>query len=90
MASNNQRKTPKFNIFWMYGIMILFLVTFYYLNQDGGMAQEVKCRQRGEVYTRCGVSAGTPPDEAGDSGEEKQDREEIQPGQQDPPEGRMR
>ena len=59
MASNNQRKTPKFNIFWMYGIMILFLVTFYYLNQDGGMAQEVKWTQFESIVNKGGVKSIT-------------------------------
>ena len=57
--NNNQRKTPKFNIFWMYGLMILFLVTFYYLYQDGGYAQEVKWTQFENIVAKGGVKSIT-------------------------------
>ena len=59
MANNNQRKTPKFNIFWMYGLMILFLVSFYYLYQDGGYAQEVKWTQFENIVAKGGVKSIT-------------------------------
>ena len=59
MANNNQRKTPKFNIFWMYALMILFLVSFYYLYQDGGYAQEVKWTQFENIVSKGGVKSIT-------------------------------
>ena len=59
MASNNQRKTPKFNIFWMYGLIVIFLVTFYYMNQDGGMSQEVKWTQFENIVNKGGVKSIT-------------------------------
>ena len=59
MANNNQRKTPKFNIFWMYALMILFLVSFYYLYQDGGYAQEVKWTQFESIVSKGGVKSIT-------------------------------
>ena len=59
MANNNQRKTPKFNIFWMYGLIVIFLVTFYYMNQDGGMSQEVKWTQFENIVSKGGVKSIT-------------------------------
>ncbi len=59
MASNNQKKAPKFNIFWMYGLMILFLVSFYYFYQDGGYAQEVKWTQFENIVSKGGVTSIT-------------------------------
>ena len=41
MADNNQRKAPKFNFYWMYGLMILILLSIFWMNDDGGAAQEV-------------------------------------------------
>ena len=41
MADNNQRKKPKFNFYWMYGLMILILLMFFWMNEDGTAAQEV-------------------------------------------------
>ena len=59
MAGNNQRKTPKFNIFWMYALIVIFLVSFYYMNQDGGMAQEVKWTQFENIVNKGGVESIT-------------------------------
>ena len=42
MANNkNQRKTPKFNISWMYGLIIAFLLLVYWMNMDVDVAREV-------------------------------------------------
>ena len=41
MADNNQRKVPKFNFYWMYGLMILILLSIFWMNDDGSAAQEV-------------------------------------------------
>ncbi len=41
MADNNQRKKPKFNFYWMYGLMLLILLMFFWMNEDGTAAQEV-------------------------------------------------
>ncbi|MBR5169433.1 MAG: ATP-dependent zinc metalloprotease FtsH [Muribaculaceae bacterium] len=43
--NNNQRKGPKFNIFWMYGLILLFLLTMFWMNQDGTVAQKVTWSQ---------------------------------------------
>jgi len=45
MADNNkQRKFPKFNIFWMYGLILLALLTFYYW-QNNEYSQPVSWTQ---------------------------------------------
>ena len=41
MADKNQRKIPKFNFYWMYGLMIFILLMYLWMNEDGGVAQEV-------------------------------------------------
>ncbi|MBO4803904.1 MAG: ATP-dependent zinc metalloprotease FtsH [Muribaculaceae bacterium] len=55
----NQRKTPKFNFFWMYGLMALFLLSMFWLNNDGGVAQEVSWTQFEKIVSEGGVTSMT-------------------------------
>ena len=57
--NNNQRKGPKFNILWMYGLIIVFLLSMYWMNQDGGVAQEVSWTQFENIVTKGGVKTIT-------------------------------
>lgn len=59
MANNNQRKTPKFNIFWMYGLIILFLLSMLWMNQDGSVAQEVNWTRFENIVGQGGVKSIT-------------------------------
>ena len=59
MANNNQRKTPKFNIFWMYGLIILFLLSMLWMNQDGTVAQEVNWTRFENIVSKGGVKSIT-------------------------------
>ena len=59
MANNNQRKTPKFNIFWMYGLIILFLLSRLWMNQDGTVAQEVNWTRFENIVSQGGVKSIT-------------------------------
>ena len=52
MANNNQRKTPKFNIFWMYGLILIFLLSMFWMNQDGTVAQEVTWSQFEKIASK--------------------------------------
>ena len=56
---NNQRKAPKFNFFWMYGLMALFLLTMFWLNNDSGVAQEVTWTQFDKIVSEGGVTSMT-------------------------------
>ena len=57
--NNNQRKMPKFNFFWMYGLMALFLLTMYWMTRDGAIAQEVTWTQFEKIVNEHGVKAIT-------------------------------
>ena len=57
--NNNQRKTPKFNIFWMYGLIIVFLLSMYWMNQDVSIAQEVNWTKFQEMVQSGGVESIT-------------------------------
>ena len=41
MADKNQRKVPKFNFYWMYGLMLCILLMLFWMNDDNSAAQEV-------------------------------------------------
>ena len=56
---NNQRKMPKFNIFWMYGLIIIFLLSVYWLNTDGGVTREVSWTQFEKIVKDGGVQSIT-------------------------------
>ena len=59
MADNNkQRKFPKFNIFWMYGLIVLALLTFYYL-QNNEYSQPVSWTQFETWVKKGGVKSIT-------------------------------
>ena len=58
MANNNQRKTPKFNIFWMYGLIILALLMFYYW-QNNEVSQPVSWTQFESWVQKGGVTSIT-------------------------------
>ena len=57
--NNNQRKGPKFNIFWMYGLVMVFLLMMLWMNQDGGSSQEVSWTQFEKIVSKGGVEAIT-------------------------------
>ncbi len=57
--NNNQRKMPKFNIFWMYGLIIIFLLSVYWLNMDGGVRREVSWTQFEKIVKDGGVQSIT-------------------------------
>ena len=57
--NNNQRKMPKFNIFWMYGLIIIFLLSVYWLNMDGGVTREVSWTQFEKIIKDGGVQSIT-------------------------------
>lgn len=57
--NNNQRKKPKFNIFWMYGLIIVFLLSVFWMNQDGGMTREVSWTQFEKIVKDGGVQSIT-------------------------------
>jgi len=58
-GNNNTRKGPKFNIFWMYGLMIIFLLSMLWLNMDGGVTQEVTWTQFENIVKKGGVKSIT-------------------------------
>ncbi len=39
--NNNNRKTPRFNFYWLYGLFAVFLLYLLWTSQDGGAAQEM-------------------------------------------------
>ena len=57
--NNNQRKMPKFNIFWMYGLIIIFLLSVCWLNMDGGVTREVSWTQFEKIVKDGGVQSIT-------------------------------
>ena len=57
--NNNNRKAPKFNMYWMYGLVTIFLITMYMLNMDGGMAKEVNWTQFENIVQKGGVKSIT-------------------------------
>jgi len=60
MANNDkQRKRPKFNFYWMYGLMVIFLLMMFWMNQDGGVAQEVNWTQFENIVSKGGVKSIT-------------------------------
>ena len=50
---------PKFNIFWMYGLIIIFLLSVYWLNTDGGVTREVSWTQFEKIVKDGGVQSIT-------------------------------
>ena len=50
---------PKFNIFWIYGLIIIFLLSVFWLNQDGGVTREVSWTQFEKIVTDGGVQSIT-------------------------------
>ena len=56
---NNQRKTPKFNFYWMYGLIIVFLLSMLWMNQEGTVAQEVTWTQFENIVGKGGVKSIT-------------------------------
>ena len=50
---------PKFNIFWMYGLILLFLLSVYWMNQDGSLSQEVNWTQFENIVNKGGVQSIT-------------------------------
>ncbi len=57
--NNNQRKKPKFNIFWMYALIIAFLISMWLMNQGGSVAQEVNWTQFENIVEKGGIKSIT-------------------------------
>ncbi|MBQ6653177.1 MAG: ATP-dependent zinc metalloprotease FtsH [Prevotella sp.] len=57
--SKNQRKTPRFDFFWMYGLMALFLCMMLWMYSDGGVPQEVSWTQFDSIVNQGGVKSMT-------------------------------
>ena len=57
--NNNQRKAPKFNFYWMYGLMILFLLGMFWMNSGGSVAREVNWTKFEEIVQKGGVKSIT-------------------------------
>ena len=58
-SNNNQRKVPKFNPFWIYGLFLAFLLTVYWMNQDGPASQEVNWTQFENIVAKGAVKSIT-------------------------------
>ena len=56
---NNQRKAPKFNFYWMYGLIIVFLLSMLWMNQEGTAAREVSWTQFQSIVSKGGVKSVT-------------------------------
>ena len=50
---------PKFNIFWMYGLMIAFLLAMFWMNNGGNVAREVNWTQFEKIVETGGVKSIT-------------------------------
>ena len=57
--NNNQRKTPKFNIFWMYGLIVLFLLSALWFNQEEGPVSKVPWTRFESIIMKGGVKSIT-------------------------------
>ena len=57
--NNNQRKAPRFNIMWMYGLILLFLLTAFWFNQDDVSSQTVPWTKFENIVSRGGVESIT-------------------------------
>jgi len=60
MANNDKKgKLPKFNFFWVYGLIIFFLLSMLWMNDEGGVAQEVNWTQFENIVSKGGVKSIT-------------------------------
>ena len=50
--SKNQRKMPRFDFFWMYGLMALFLCLMLWMYSDTGVPQEVSWTQFDSIVSK--------------------------------------
>ena len=50
---------PKFNFYWMYGLMALFLLSMYWMTRDAAVAQEVSWTQFDKIVQDHGVKSIT-------------------------------
>ena len=57
--NNNQRKTPKFNIFWMYGLIVLFLLSALWFNQEEGPVSKIPWTKFENIVMKGGVKSIT-------------------------------
>jgi len=57
--NNNQRKTPRFNILWMYGLILLFLLSAFWFNQDDTSSQKVAWTKFESIVMQGGVESIT-------------------------------
>ncbi len=57
--TNNNRKGPKFSIFWMYGLMAVFLCLMFFMNMEDGTAREVSWTQFEKIVQKGGVKSIT-------------------------------
>ena len=60
MANNiNKGKSPKFNIFWMYGLVLLALAGLYFMNNDSAPSQQVDWSKFQSIVAKGGVESIT-------------------------------
>ena len=57
--TNNNRKGPKFSIFWMYGLMAVFLCLMFFMNMEDGTAREVNWTHFEKIVQKGGVKSIT-------------------------------
>ncbi len=55
--NNNQRKAPKFNFYWIYGLFAVFLLYTLWTNQDGAVASEVSWTRFENIVKSGGVKS---------------------------------
>ena len=57
--NNNQRKTPKFNIYWMWLLVGAFLLSMFFMNEEGSVAREMNWTQFEDIVKSGGVQSIT-------------------------------
>ncbi len=57
--NNNQRKTPKFNFYWMWLLVGAFLLSMFFMNEEGTVAQEINWTQFEDIVKSGGVQSIT-------------------------------
>ena len=60
MANDNKpSKMPKFNFYWVYALLMVFLLSMLWMNGDSSVAQEVSWTQFDEIVKKGGVTSMT-------------------------------
>ena len=57
--NNNQRKSPRFDFFWLYGLMAIFLCAMMWMYSGGDVPQEVSWTQFDSIVNQGGVKSMT-------------------------------